>query len=200
MSRLVFLLVILLVVSCEKPRAPGPPPQDSEADLPRSPIIPGPAKTPAHGHPDRLSANMCRAVRGDVEVWVDYTSVGERLHVQLTVKNLNKEKPLAFANWNEPGQVTLKDDSGKEYPLVPLSAERERAIRAWEAEQPDLAQTFGAGPVTHDRVRVTFLEFDRPVDAQYLDLDLAGAPVGFADPILFRIPEHMIRAEIAVKR
>jgi hypothetical protein len=195
MSRLGFLLVMLLVVGCEKPQVPGPPPEDSEADQPRSPIIPGPQKIPGHGHPDRLAANLYRAVRGDVEVWVNSTSVGARLHVQLTVRNLNRKKPLAFANWDRPDEVTLKDESGKAYPLIPLSAERERAIRVWEAEHPDPTHAFGAGPVTHDRARVTFLEFDTPANAQYLDLDLAGAPVGFADPIRFRIPEHMITAE-----
>src|SRR5438876_10207803 len=118
MSRLGLLLVTLLAVGCEKARVPGPPPEDSEADLPPPPSFAGPDKTPGRGHPDRLPANLCRVVRGDVEVWIDYTSPRERLHVQLTVKNRNTEKSLAFANWDEPGRVTLKDDRGKAYPLI----------------------------------------------------------------------------------
>jgi hypothetical protein len=52
---------------------------------------------------------------------------------------------------------------------------------------------YGAGPVTHDRSRVATLEFDpAAAGAGHLDLDLAGAPVGFADPILFRIPRAML--------
>lgn len=196
MSRLGFVLVTALAIGCVKPRAPGPPPQDSEADLPRSPIISGPQKTPGTGHPDRLPADMCRAVRGNVEVWIDSVTVGERLQIHLTIRNRSKDQPLAFANWDKSEQVSLKDDGGKSYPLLPLTAEQERTIREWEAEHPDPTYAFGRGPVTHDRVRVTNLTFPPAAISQSLDLDLDGAPVGFADPILFHIPAHMVTAEM----
>ncbi len=195
MSRPGLLLVALLAVGCgQSQEVIPPPPQDSGADLRRPPIRPGAERTVGRGHPDRLAADLYRVVRGDVEVWIDSIVTGDgQLTVHLTVRNRNKETPLAFANWAEPGQVTLKRDDGKAYPLIPIPADRERAIREWEAKQPKLEYASGAGPVAHDRPRVTSLEFSQAAaDGQYIDLDLAGSPVGFTDPILFRIPTHMV--------
>ncbi len=196
MSRAGLLLGALLAVGCGSNQVQliPPPPEDSGADLRGPPIYPGEEKLSGRGHPDRLPAGLHRATRGDVAVWIDSaTASGDQLIVSITIRNRNKEKPVAFTNWTKPEQATLKDDSGKAYPLLPLSLERERTIREWEAKQPKLEQMFGAGPVTHDHMRTAMLEFDRGNGGtEYLDLDLDGEPVGFAEPIYFRIPRNML--------
>jgi hypothetical protein len=173
---------------------PAPFPEDSGADRPAAVALPVEQRGEGRGHPDRLEAGMWRVVRDGVEVHVNYaTAFGDRLVISLTVLNRN-ETALAFADWAGSDEVTLRGADGKAYPLRPIPADRLRSIREWEARQPDPVFLYGAGPVTRERGRVATLEFD-PAAAgagEFLDLDLAGGPVGFADPILFRIPTGML--------
>ena len=206
MLRSALLLVGLLVIGCGKknrdaeapaappgPRVVAPPPQDSGADNAPGAMRPGEENGEGRGYPNRLLAKFWRAVRDDVVVSAEPfgSTDGERFMVMVWVKNRNKSKPLQFANWTQPGQVTLKDQTGKRYPLVPIPENLEQVMRKSKAPEPNSA--YGSGPVTTDLKRFGLLEFDRAaLTAEYLDLDLDGAPVGFADPILFRIPKDMM--------
>ena len=188
MSRALVVLVALLTVGCgTRPNDPPLPPQDSAAG--RSVIPSGEGRDAWPGHPDRRSAGLWRVVRGGAEVQVSYfTCFNGRCSVQLMVKTRNTDQLLAFANWTRPDQATLKDAAGRSYSLCPPS----RAVQDWEQGAPDPRYGRGPGPVTHDRARLTYLEFDEPArESEYLDLDLDGGPIGTTDPILFRIPREM---------
>ncbi len=195
MSRPVLLLIALLGAGCEeRPGPPPPPPQDSGANRPPVAIVPPEERTEGRGYPDRVSAGLGRVVRGDVEVCVDHAGhAGSQCIIQISVRNRSKDKPLAFTNWTKPGHATLKDDEGRAYPLIPISAERERLLREWEQGRPDPGFGTGTGSVTRERPRVASLWFDpAALSGLYLDLDLEGAPVGFTDPIRFRISGEMM--------
>jgi hypothetical protein len=194
MSRLGPLLIALLTVGCGKnPVVIPPPPEDSTAGLGLEDVRPEAQRTEGRGYPERLSAGRWRVVRDDVEVRVNFAGTYNRFVISLTVLNRSKEKSLLFADWSEPNQVTLRGDDGKTYPLLPTPAGRAQNLREGGAGEPDPGYAYGAGPVVHNRGRVATLEFDpAAAGAAHLDLDLAGAPVGFADPILFRIPRAML--------
>jgi hypothetical protein len=194
-----FLLAsALLVLGCGKkekdapatadpvPQYKAPPPQDSGAD--RDPSAPRQGR----GFPARLTATFEWARRDGVMVRVGPAGTfdGERLTVLVTVEYMGKDKPLQFANWTRPAQVTLKDDKGRTYPLLPLSAEKEKALRDAGEKRPP---AYGSGVVTPNRPRYAMLEFDQAaLKVGHLDLDLDGGPVGFTDPILFRIPGNAL--------
>lgn len=192
MLRAAIVLTVALTAGCEeKIHHPAPPPEDSGAD--RLSHAPAPPST-GRGYPDRLTADRAYAVRDEIEVRVTAAGVaGDQFMISITVTNRKPGAPLAFADWTRPGQVTLRDHENITYTLIPPSAQREKAIRDWEREHPELEYRAGAGPVTPDRARVTGLEFDPAAMAtEYLDLDLDGGPVGWADPIRFRVPRRMM--------
>ncbi|MDY3554322.1 TIGR03067 domain-containing protein [Gemmata sp. JC717] len=200
MSRSGLLLVLtLLVVGCgQKPKSnpPPPPPQDSGADMAPGAMRKGEEKGEGRGHPHRLMAGTWRAVRDHVTVSVEampkLDDDDDFFMVAVYVQNRSPNAAVQFTNWKDPGQVTLKDATGKRYPLVPISALVEKSLRETKTES---APAYGAGPVLPDQARMTFLKFDRAVQsAEYLDLDLDGAPVGFQEPILFRIPKEVLGA------
>lgn len=203
MYRACLLASALLVLGCAKkekdapapapadpaPQYKAPPPQDSGADRdPGAPRI-------GRGFPARLTATFESAARDAVLVRVGPAGTfdGERLAVLVRVETMGKDKPLQFAGWTRPAQVTLKDDAGRAYPLLPLPPDRERALREAGEKKPP---AYGAGAVTLDRPRYVMLEFDgAALKAGHLDLDLDGGPVGFTDPILFRIPGDALLSE-----
>jgi hypothetical protein len=201
MPRPILLVIALVPAGCSDrhSRMEPPPPEDSGAGRPGLYVRDGNDRTDGRGHPDRLPAGLKRAVRGDVEVRLEQTiTTGGRILVNVEVRNRGKDRPLALGDWTAPGRAAMRDDAGKAYPAVPPSPERDRANREWEAAQKNPAWRYGAGPVTADYCRVTNLEFEGNVPPRYLDLDLDGGPVGFADPILFRIPAEMFRELLPV--
>jgi hypothetical protein len=193
MPRLLLLLTVLVVPGCSdrRDRLEPMPPEHSGANLPRQPVRPGDDRTDGRGHPDRLRAGFGRAARGDAEVRLEQTiTTGGRISVNVEVRTRGKG-PLVLGNWTESGRATLRDETGRVYPMVPPWPERLRADREWEAKEPNPRWRFGTGPVTADCYRITFLEFEGVPPAHHLDLDLDGGPVGWTDPILFRIPADM---------
>lgn len=171
-------------------RIPAPPPEDSGADRPV--IVDAEKREEGNGFPDRLHAGLARVVRGEVEVRVESVSTGERLGVSVSVR-IRGGKAIPFGGWTDPAGVTLRDPEGREYPLVALTAEQLKMQREWEVTHPEQRVGLGAGEVTRSQPRLAELRFaDVPTNADYLDLDLSGAAVGFKDPIRFRIPQRMV--------
>ncbi len=203
MLRSIVLLVALGALGCGKkpkdtgpaPRPPvqPPPPQDSGADKAPGSIRLGEENGEGRGYPNRLLAQWWRVVRDDVTVSVLASDSADPAHLSLmvVVRNRNKDKPLQLTGWSKPQQITLKDEKGKRYPLIPIPDDIEQAMR--KADVPKDGAAYGPGPVTPELKRFILLKFDRStLAAEYLDLDLDGAPVGFADPILFRVSREMM--------
>lgn len=190
------LIVLSVVAGCgptleeRMARIPAPPPEDSGADRPV--VVDVGKREEGNGFPDRLPAGLARAVRGEVEVRVESVSTGERLIVSMSVR-IRGGKDVPFGGWTDSAGVTLRDPEGREYPLVPWTAEQLKVQQEWEVTHPEQGVGLGAGEVTRSQPRLAELQFTGvPTGAEYLDLDLSGAAVGFKDPIRFRIPQGMI--------
>jgi hypothetical protein len=195
MPRLLPFVTASLLLGCSDrhSRMVPPPPEHSGADHPGLYVRGVADRAEGRGHPDRLPAGLRRVVRGDTEVWVEQShTAGGRILLNVAVRNRNKERPLALGDWNEPGRVTLRDEAGTAYRLLPATAERVRANREWEANEPNPGWRYGAGPVVAGCYRITLLEFEGNPPGLHLDLDLDGGPVGFAEPVLFRIHNEML--------
>lgn len=194
----VALIALSVVVGCgpdpnqQPAQVVAPPPEDSGADrLP--PVVVAPDKREeGHGYPDRLHAGHARVVRGDTEVRVDSTTVGDQLIVSVSVRTRG-EKPLAFADWTDPKAASAINTDGQALPLIPLTAEQVKDQREKGAGRSKAGVEVGAGEVTRTRPRISVLQFDvKAVAGEHVDLDLDGAAVGFTDPIRFRIPQRML--------
>ncbi|MBN9518537.1 hypothetical protein J0H58_08465 [bacterium] len=202
--RLSLVLSAALVAGCRKP-----PPQPADPPAP----APTPAPPPAHsgadrpteagksagnvdgpGYPDRLPAPAAKAVRGDLEIWVEGAGRygGDDFVVAVSVKARTPGVPLAFTSWGDTGKVTLTDGAGRTYARRPLLPLQDDALRDWTEKRTDTKAAYGTGPVTHDRARLTFVAFDPAAfGAGHLDLDLDGGSIGDITPILFRIPKEV---------
>lgn len=166
---------------------PAPAPEDSGADRPVVAVVAPDKRTDGPGFPDRLSAGLNRAVRGDTEVRVDSADVGERVVVYVSVRTRG-DKPLIFTDWTAEKAATMTNPEGKSFPLLPPTAEGAKTPRGGAAGLEK-----GAGEVTRAKPRVSVLQFEqKAVTGEHVDLDLDGAAVGFTDPIRFRIPRQML--------
>lgn len=189
------VLIAFSVAGCgpnHDERSTGKPavaPEDSGADRQVAAVVAPDKRTEGPGFPDRLSAGLNRAVRGDTEVRVDSADVGEHLIVYVSVRTRG-DKPLAFTDWTDGKAATITNPEGKSFSLLPPTAEGAKPLRGGRGG-PALEK--GAGEVTRTKARVSVLEFEqKAVTGEHVDLDLDGAAVGFTDPIRFRIPRQML--------
>ncbi len=171
---------------------PAVAPENSGADRPVAAVVAPDKRTDGPGFPDRLSAGLNRAVRGDVEVRVDSADVGERVVVYVSVRTRG-DKPVTFTDWTDAKAATMTNPEGKAFPLLPPTTDEAKTPRAGGPGRPAANLENGAGEVTRAKPRVTVLRFEqKAVTGEHVDLDLDGAAVGFTDPIRFRIPRQML--------